>query len=116
MPSKSRRVAARQTQMTSKRKPKGQSQAPPAPLAPVAAPDATTAASSAQPAPAPQAPTPANAAAARPRGGFRSRGQARAAADATPLTFSYIGPEMRRIGVVTGLIVVVLVVLTFIIR
>ena len=116
MPSKSRRVAARQTQMTSKRKRKGQSQAPPTPQAPVAAPDTAASASVGQPTAAQQAPTPATGAATRPRGGFRSRGQARAAADATPLTFSYIGPEMRRIGVVTGLMVVILVVLTFILR
>jgi hypothetical protein len=116
MPSKSRRVAARQTQMTSKRKRKAQGQAPPVPVAPVAGPDATTPVSVDQPTAAQQSPAAAPPTTPRPRGSFRSRGQARAAAAAAPPALNYIGPEMRRIAIVTGLIVVVLIVLTFILR
>lgn len=113
MPSKSRRVAARQTQMTSKRKRKAQAHAAgtPPPQEPVATDDVSDAAA-AQPAAAPTQAT----AAARPKGGFRSRGQARAAAEATPLTFNYVGPEIRRIGIVAAIMVAILLVLTFVLR
>ncbi len=47
----------------------------------------------------------------------RRRGARRAAvADSTPLVYQYLGKELRQIGMIASLIVVILVALTFVLR
>ena len=107
MPSKSRRAASRQAQLKRRRRGRQRVQefdaGPTEPRSPDAsADDGADEAVAVMPA-APASQTPAR----RPH---RSRRQA---ASEAPLSYDYLGSEIRRIGVITAMIAVVLVLLTF---
>ena len=106
MPSKSRRAASRQAQLKRRRRDRQRVQefdaGPTEPRSPAAADDSADEAVAVMPA-APASQTPAR----RPH---RSRRQA---ASETPLSYDYLGSELKQIGVITVMIATVLVLLTF---
>ena len=105
MPSKSRRAASRQAQLKRRRRDRQRVQefdaGPTEPRSP-ADDESADAAVAVMPA-APASQTPAR----RPH---RSRRQA---ASETPLSYDYLGSELKQIGVITVMIATVLVLLTF---
>ena len=125
MPSKRKRVASKQAQLSQRkqrRSGRGRNQAATQAAEDGAATPAPVRATSARPAPvaAPTAPRPAAArvpsmaASPRSRGGRAAR-MVRAQQEPLPM-YGYLGSELKRIGALTGLIAVVLVVLTFVLR
>ena len=111
MPSKSRRAASRQSQMKRKRRGKSRAQefdaGPTEPRQPVATDDAAEEAGVEVAVAAPAAVEPQAV-------GRRVQRSRRQAASETPLVYNYLGSEVKRIGAITGLIVIILVVLTFV--
>ena len=108
MPSKSRRAASRQAQV---RRRKRRSKAQPQDFDPGPTESARESAV-AEPVmdpevrPEPAMPTADSRQAARPRR------RASAGSQSTPAVYRYLGPELRRIGMMAGIIVVILAILT----
>lgn len=114
MPGKGRRVAVRQAELRSRRRRSGQASASPAGApAGVAVEDRTQAVRTGDPAAAPAAsggsPRPAAPAQRTLSGRTRTRAD-------QPLAYSYVGAELRRISIVSGAVIAVLVVLAFLLR
>ena len=111
MPSKSRRAASRQTQMKRKRRDKPRTQefdAGPAESSRIAAIDEGLEEDGTETAAVATETSPSRPVARRAQ---RSRRQATSEA---PLAYGYLGSELRRIGAITFLIAIALVVLTFV--
>ncbi|HLF05069.1 MAG TPA: hypothetical protein VI855_07605 [Dehalococcoidia bacterium] len=113
MPGKGRRIAVRQAELRSRRRRPGQA-AGASPAGRVAVEDRAPAA----PAPQSQQPAaaaPVSASPARPSASAQrtSGGRPRSRAD-QPLAYSYVGTEMRRILIVSGAVLAILVALTFV--
>ncbi len=116
MPQKGRRVAAKQAKLGQKRRkrkgPSGIPAQPPAsgvvqPTTPTAATPAPASASPMTPAtPARRAPAYAPAMSAARRVEPRNR----------PLAYAYVGPEMRRIAIISSVIIAVIVTLSFVLN
>ena len=115
MPSKGKRVASRQNNLrrrrgNANRNPAARPDVPSAPVGTaVADGPATTATSS--PATTASAPAPATAASA-PVG--RSAGQPRGRRFERPAAYNHVGSELKRIGIFSGVLVVVLVAVSFV--
>ena len=124
MPSKKKRVASRQAQLSQRkrrRSGRGRNQAATqaaedeaATPAPVRAPPSRPAAVAAPPSPRPAAAR-APSVAASPRSRGRAASMIRAQQQPLPM-YGYLGSEIKRIGALTGLIVVALAVLTIVLR
>lgn len=108
MPSKGKRVAARQGSLRRRRGAQNQNQnRRPGAVAAGSAPTAPAAAAVSEPAPATAAtapPTAAPTSAGRPRGRRYDR----------PAAYNYVGSELTRIGIFSGVLVVVLVAVSFV--
>ena len=112
MPDKGRRVAARQAKLSQRRKKQGRAPSGSPTVAPTSAaveaqPDGRAAAQTQRPAPTPAAPPAARQVQASPA---RTPAQARTE---RPLTYSYIGTEFRRILILSGLALAIVIVLGF---
>ena len=122
MPSKRNRVASKQAQLSQRkrrRSGRGRNQVATQAAEDGAATPAPVRAASARPAPvaAPRpaaARVPSMAASPRSRGGRAAR-MVRAQQEPLPM-YGYLGSELKRVGALTGLIAVVLTVLTFVLR
>ena len=124
MPSKKKRIASRQAQLSQRkrrRSGRGKNQAATQAAEDEATTSAPVRATVPRPATAvaPTAPRPAAARAPSVAASPRSRGRAasmiRAQQQPLPM-YGYLGSEIKRIGALTGLIAVVLTVLTFVLR
>ncbi|MCH8206465.1 MAG: hypothetical protein IH956_05615 [Chloroflexi bacterium] len=111
MPSKSRRAASRQTQM--KRKRRGKPRTQEFDLGPAESRQSTAVDEAMEEAGVETAISVTEAAPSRPvaRSARRSRRQVTSEA---PLVYGHLGSELKRIGAITALIAVALVVLTFV--
>ena len=122
MPSKGRKAASRQAQLNRRKRRSKNPRQPEFESAPVtsqsvastavAEPEIDETAEAEDSTPQPEAARPAS----RVRSGRRRGGQRGAAAEASPLVYKYLGKEIRQIGAITSLIVVILVALTFVLR
>ena len=124
MPSKGRKAASRQAELNRKKRRSKNPRQPEFEAAPVmsltgadtavAEPDteASETVDSSTDQPRPEAARPAT----RVRSPRRSSGQRAATVDSTPLVYRYLGKEIRQIGAISSLIVVILVALTFVLR
>ena len=122
MPSKGSKTASRQSQLNRKKRRGKSPRQPEFASAPevsqaatetaVAEPDIEEQVEAEDSTPQPEASAPAP----RVRSTRRKGGQRGAAAEASPLVYQYLGREIRQIGIITSLIVVILVALTFVLR
>ena len=122
MPSKGRKAASRQAQLNRRKRRSKNPRQPEFESAPVtsqsvastavAEPEIDETAEAEDSTPQPEAARPAS----RVRSGRRRSGQRGTAAEASPLVYKYLGKEIRQIGAITSLIVVILVALTFVLR
>jgi hypothetical protein len=114
MPGKGRRVAVRQAELRGRRRRPGQAPgASASPAGTVAVEDRAAATPTPQPR-RPAATAPAAAAPARPSASpRRSSGVRTRARGDQPLAYSYVGAEMRRILIVTGVVLAILAALVF---
>lgn len=114
MPKRAHRVASRQAQLSKRRK-KQRAQDLPTPR-PESAPKVTEGIKTQAAAPATPAPTPARATAPKPA--EASKPPARTASVAIPLDkqHGYVIAELRKIGILTAIIVAVLIALFFVLR
>ena len=122
MPSKGRKTASRQAQLNRKKRRGKNPRQPEFATAPVmsqtagetavAEPEIDEPVTAEDSTPQTETTTPApRVRSERRRGGRRS-----ATADSTPMVYQYLGKEIRQIGMITSLIVVILVALTFVLR
>ncbi len=122
MPSKGRKAASRQAQLNRKKRRSKNPRQPEFDAAPamsqtavetaVAEPETDEPLTVEGSTPQPEGTRPAP----RVRSTRRRGGQRGAAVDSSPGVYQYLGKEMRQIGMITSLIVVILVALTFVLR
>ena len=110
MPSKGKRVAARQNNLRRRRNNTNRSN-PPAGARATAVAEPDTARAQASPAASP-APSAVPAGASRPIG--RSEAQPRGRRFDRPAAYNHVGSELTRIGIFSGVLVVVLVAVSFV--
>lgn len=116
MPGKDRRVAARQAKLRQRRK--KQSRGPsgiPSAGPPLADVGSRTRRGVATEIPEPPAPSPNTPSSSRPRpeGAWRSPARVRGE---QPITHLYVGPELRRILILTSVILAILIIVTILLR
>ena len=111
MPSRGKRVAARQNNLRRRRNNTNRSN-PPAGARATAVAEPDTAPASAPPVSSSPAPSTAPAGASRPIG--RSETQPRGRRFDRPAAYNHVGSELRRIGIFSGVLVVVLVAVSFV--
>ena len=116
MPSKGKRVASRQNNLRRRRSNSGRN-APARPNIPAAAATATAVADGPSPAAAAPAVEPtaaATAPAATPAAARRPAGQPRGRRFERPAAYNHVGSELKRIGIFSSVLVVVLVAVSFV--
>ena len=112
MPSRGKRVAARQNNLRRRRNNNTNRSNPPAGARATAVAEPDTAPAEASPAASP-APSTVPAGTSRPIG--RSETQPRGRRFDRPAAYNHVGSELRRIGIFSGVLVVVLVAVSFVI-